>query len=246
MKTIIVGVTAVLLAIIIGWAYVAHPIVPGGVDVSLLYDKTDTIPPPDSGEILSLFDFDTHTWEQFSFSAQAITDVDCNPVYVERLSSSYMIFSNPGERIDSIAAFKKNVCRRIDALSRQASGLPHSSIYIPLLREVNRMAESDCSVRIVVLHANCFENSKVFSMYTDEGRVMLVHNPSRVKELLLRHGRPVNLKGITVYLSYMPKDAQDSEYFMLMSSVIADILEEAGAEVYVGANLVVNDKKASG
>lgn len=242
MKATIV-VSTVMLVAIIGWAYIAHPFKPGGVAVSELYDRTDSILLSDAGEVLALFDFRHRTWEALEYRCQAITDVAFNPVHVERLPSGFALFGNPGDREDSINAFRENVLRRIDVLNRQPFGLPKSSIYAPLLWEVNRMAESDFDRRIVVLRSNCLENSRVFSVHTAKGKEMLLKDPAQVKALLLKCGKPANLAGITVFIIYRPS-ALDNEMFVAMSGLFKEILEEAGAEVHIGANLIFEPEKS--
>lgn len=236
MKTIIIigTVLAVISTAVLGWAYLAHSSQAKGIEVSVLVDKTDTLLSlPDGDEIKALFQTGTHKWHSKRFSIQVISDVDYNPIFAESLPGRNPVLFNPYDRDTQNDTFGNNVRKHIRAMNAIPSGMAKSSIWVPLVREVNRLAQSAAYEKIIILYSNCLENSSVFSTYQQPD---LLRNPDSVKHLLLQQAEPRNLTGVKVYIVFKPS-ITDIDAFRRMAGIFKDILEQAGAEVNITANL---------
>ncbi len=67
---------------------------------------------------------------------------------------------------------------------------------------------------------------------------MLVEYPEKVEKKLLNILKPVDLHSVTVYLIFKAGNDIQNDNYNLMSKLFKKILEDAGAKVKIGANLI--------
>lgn len=208
---------------------------------SVLKDRTDLDSEPVQADDLCPLLYLDNKWAGISLRMLTISDYAYNKVHQVSLPGRIVLFSSVTERDKEIAGFKKDMAMCVDSINTEPIGLPHSSIYEPLMTEANRIAASKAKHKFVVAYTNCGENTPAFSVYNTKDRKLLKNNPQKVEQILEKMVKSANLNGLTVYLVYHPTTDKDNEYFTAMSRIYKRILEKAGATVIIEANLVTTN-----
>ena len=184
MKTTLLFVLAAVLLCATGWAYFSYTSQPPAVELSVMRDRTDIfLAQPDASEVFTLQEIDKHKWEPLRFRAQTISNYDYNPVYVAELAPSFVLLANPKERDNEVAKYKRDVQKAIDSINLQQNSLPQSSVYVPIIREVNRLAGSKAKTKIMVNYSDLGENTATFSIYKVQIRSLIKYHPDSVRKL---------------------------------------------------------------
>ncbi|MDB5198046.1 MAG: hypothetical protein JWO92_9 [Chitinophagaceae bacterium] len=238
MKTLFIIIISGALAIITFAFFVGNPFKNSDVDLSLSIDKTDSFKSvPDADQIFAFLNIQSNKWSRMTMQINTLSNFEYNTSRTVTLSSELLLLSNPDQRDSSIEHFKRSTILQLNKMNQIAIGRPNSSIYIPMIRELNRLAKSNAKTRIAIFYSDLRENTKLFSMYRKQDQELFKTDPKKVKKLFKRLEKPENLNGIKVYLIFEPGNDFENTSFNIMSEFIKNILEDAGAEVYIGANL---------
>ncbi len=248
MKIIRYSSIAILL-IGLGWAYYSYasylPVYSRSVAESVLVDETEQfIVRPTRMDVLQPLNLAEHKWQSVQLNVRTFSEFKYTESRTLALPGRFFLLSNPDERDNEIHKFEQNVDTVINAVNGQNKGYPKSNIYAPFIEEVNRISAIKADVKAVTAYTDCCDNTSVFSIYRDSDRNLIKKHPEKVKELLSQYGKPGNLHGLTIWISFKPKTDRDNEYFTLMSVFYKKLFEEAGAEVHVGANIVFDNTKS--
>ncbi|MCW3120853.1 MAG: hypothetical protein JWQ38_345 [Flavipsychrobacter sp.] len=248
MKKIAYIIIGVLLLAGLGWAYYAYaaylPTYSRHVAETVLIDQTqEFLVQPTGTEILSLASLPGHKWESVQLQMRTFSEYKYTESYGLALQGQFFLLSNPDDRDKEIAAFILKTDTVISRIREQNKGYPKSSIYAPFIEEVNRISATKADIKTVLAYTDACENTSVFSVYNAKDRELLIRHPEKVKELLSQYGKPGNLHGVVIYIFFKPKSDRDNEYFTIMSGFYKMLFETAGADVYVGPNLVVDNDK---
>jgi hypothetical protein len=236
MKKIFQYILIIALIAATGIAYYISENEPTIVEISLMKDITDSlVARPDTNGIFPLFNFGEHKWKKLRFRSQNITNYDYNPVYSCILRSAFSLLSNPMQRDGDILIFKHSIKSAVDSVNAWNGSLPNSSVYLPLIREINRLARSTAKNKILIVYSDLAENTSSFSIYRKRRQSI----PSRdsLVAFFKRISAPENLKGVTIYFVYRPRKPFDHNNFVSMANMYMKLLGDAGARVYVGANI---------
>lgn len=213
--------------------------------VSLLVDLTgsyqDNVPDVDSDKILQLFHLND-TQNYGTFRTDYIADVNYSTVQKVSLRPvASMIEYNEFEREAEVVSFKEKITSMIGNVNGTPRGKPNSAVYIPIAREINRIARTHADRKVVIIYSDLFENSTFFRFYEPKSLQLLLEKPEEVQRLLEKQ-QPLaeDLTGVHVYIVYQAPNQEASQAFQLFSNrVYKPMLEERGAEVIIGANLVL-------
>lgn len=247
MKKIIIGIVALIVIGALGWAYYTYasqlPTYSRSVAESVIIDKTDPLAvQPSLADVLAPLNLSEHKWEQVRLNISTFSEYKLNEKYALDLPGQFFLWANPGDRDKDISLFGKQVDSVLTVVNRQNNGYPKSSIYAPLLEEVNRLAATKAELKNVLVYTDGCENTDVFSIYRDKDRELLTKHPEKVRELLSRYGKPGNLHGVSIYFLFKPRNDIEDRNFSLMSGFYKQLFEAAGAEVHIGANLITENK----
>lgn len=237
MKTI--QIRSMLLLILLGWAIVIHaqqvtPYMEGVIAI----DITDSLlMPATAKDILACAGIEDHKWESYKIRTTTLAEYEYNATHSTYLPERIALFSNPIDRDKEITQFKQKFTDNIKAISEAQTTRPQSSIYKPLIREVNKLAASKAPHRLCFVFSDCRENNPLFTIYRDSNRNWLSSHPIEAKRLFMSYAKPVNLKGIFVYFIFKSGSQKENVDFLLMVDLFKQILTDAGATVFIGANL---------
>ena len=162
--------------------FAPHYIIPTTVQESVLIDKTDSfIVKPDATEILTLTHLQDDKFKTVRLRIQSVSNVNYNPITSLELPAAIPLLTNPTERDNEALEFINRTKAKIDSINSLPAGLQHSSIYLNVIEEVNKMASLEGNQKIVIVYSDLLENSPLFNMYNTKQQRLLKTNLHSVK-----------------------------------------------------------------
>lgn len=207
-------------------------------EVALVIDVTDsTVTKPRPDEILRLYNLSgKNKWNiEAIFHSSTFSDVSYTNSYEIKLEAENMWLSNEFEREEKIKAFEEGITNELN--SNDSAGKRHSSIYLPLARELNRLSQSKAQQKVLIVYSDLMENSPELSFYREGTLRSLKTNPGAIKAILEKQTTLPDLTGIEVHFIYQPATTEKDNEFNIVSKFYGKLLEEKGAQVTVSANL---------
>ncbi len=216
------------------------------VEVSILIDITSSTNNEEidvtTNDILKFFDFHKNPYNYGKFRISTLTEAHLSKIKQIQLPQVVSMDNyNKYSRENEIKKFNEEVNTLLDEVKNLDKGKQASSLFIPISKELERLAHSDANTKVLVCFTDLFENSSaMFSVYSEKEMQHLFQNPEKLTELLsINAPLPENLHGIKVFLIYNP-DIDTDIRFLAISQWYKRLLETKGAEVYIGANLVLD------
>jgi len=216
-----------------------------GCYIDLINDVTDPhILRPQSQSILELFNLSENKSMSANFRYSEITDLSLVPVTTfylpdEASSENRNIKNEPLFREKLILSFYDSIRKTLSNANtkRDSSFLNNSECFQSICNELNILAQSNCTTKVLIVFSNLFENSKFLNIYARNTRKLLYKNPQEIKKIFQNtHLLPDHLNGITTVFVYQPKDRADDQLFNAMVEVYKSLLQERGAKVIIQAN----------
>lgn len=243
MKTkIILGIGFLALLIGIG-IYFLIPIFKtqmNGSEVTVFIDKTDVQKEQlKVNDIVSLLDIDTHIWQRNKVELQTLSNFQYNNVQENELPFAFFLVSNPKKRKKEIQQFKTELDSALQSIYAIDSGRTRSSIYEPIVRTLNTVSHSKAHKTILIVQSDLQENTQTFSVYRESDYLLLQKHREQIIERFTKLLALQDIQGIVVYLIYQPKSDADNDRFILMANLFKEILEQKGAIVHIGSNVVI-------
>ncbi len=140
-------------------------------------------------------------------------------------------------------AFCNNVDSVLTAAKNDKSGRGASSVYLPMARELRKLANSDSNKKILIIFSDLIENSDFLSFLderNDRGEKtlkQLIRTPKKIEKLLQEEmPLPNDLQNITVYLIHDASTGTE-RYFKPLLALYEKMLTKRGATVISAANL---------
>lgn len=214
---------------------------PHAVEASLIIDKTEDtfLAQPDTSAIKHLLPADNEPWQGYRFRLLAISDVDYNPVQQVEILPAFEYTSNTYDRKDQTQKFFTEIDSAFEKANSTPSGKTRSSIYIPLARELNHLAESSAKRRILIIYSDLMEFSFLTDFYKKSVMQKLENQPDELMQTFEKQVPVKDLKGIEVMIVYQPRNNEESRQFDIVSKFYSNLLQSKGAKVTIGANLIL-------
>lgn len=214
--------------------------------ITVIYDITDSlksIPLPEP--ILSLHDFESDQGQAANFRMVLVTDKLLNPteeIHIDDEISGER--NNTNDEVDYrqsiVLAYYDAVRRAITDFDKHytsGTSIKHSECFATIASELELLANSNASQKVLLIFSDLQENSGAFSCYTPQGQYLLQNNQEKVARLLLsRHSLPDNLQGTTIYFVYNPATREEDIRFAEMFRIYKQLLHARGARVIVQAS----------
>lgn len=208
------------------------------VEVSVMRDITsEQLAQPEVQTIMPFFNLDSNKWGGAIFRFSNITNLSMNQTVEATLPSQNEWLSSVFTRTKAVNAFNGQVTQILTTAQSDTVGRRNSSIYLPISSELNLLAQSNAQTKVLLLYSDLLENEPGYSMYCKKVFDMLLHHPEEVKQYFEKEQPLQNLKGVEVYLIYQPTDNVDDYRFRIVSTFYKQMLEAAGANVTITANL---------
>lgn len=172
-----------------------------------------------------------HKHDAYTVRIVDLSDVSLNPITQITLKASPMLLTNEMSRDKEIKQFEDSIT--IALTKSDTSGRSHSSIYIPIAKELSVLSESTSDTKILVVYSDLIENTEHLSLYDTT-----IFNGDKIKNILKESFPLPNLKGIEVYLIFQPSTPNIDNAYTLISQVYKELLSDKGASVFIQANFL--------
>ena len=211
---------------------------PTSADLAVLYDVTDKhLARPHAEEIIRLYDFSESRWNGGIFHFVDLSDVSYTRTQEKKIEPVGKWLSNEIQRDKDIENFQKGITEIIYNAEHEVIGKNHSSIYLPIARELNKLSQSKSEKRVLLVYSDLMENRSALSFYNNKTFQLLKSDPDRTRNFF-EVEQPLNsLTGIEVYLLFQPVDTIQDDQFKVVSEFYRKLLNDKGAQVTVSANL---------
>lgn len=209
-------------------------------DISAMADVTEPLLIwPDAKELLSLYELEKNQMNGAAFRLLIINDVSQNrQLHLSLPAVESSLTMNRFERKEEIERFEKAFVDSIASLTKDTVvGRSNSSVYLPMVRELERLAQSSAERRVLIVYSDLMENTPSLTFYDKRTLALMRTDPDRLKTQLQAQSPLANLEGIEVHFIFQPKNALADETFRLVSGFYKSLLESKGAIVRTGANL---------
>jgi len=165
MKTIIL----IILIVIIGGVCTAVYLASKDseiTEISTLRDVTDKfLSQPAANEIIPLYGLDNQKWNGAIFHFTNISDVSFNRTREASIGTANQWLSNEYDRAKEVKMFYSSISQILTDTQKDTLGRRHSSIYVPVANELNRLSQSSSKRRILLVYSDLMENDLNFSIY---------------------------------------------------------------------------------
>ncbi len=236
MKGLLLMVLVLGIFILVEWYFYNQPTT---TEISVLRDETDKqLAEPSADAIFKRYGlFDNGEWRGGHFRYSSITDVSFNKTVEATVIPENFWMMNIIERGRDVERFRNIIFQTITASKQEAQTKSHSSVYIPIAKELNRLSQSKADTKVLVVYSDLMENEATLSFYNPKEFELLISNPDSVRKIF-EGWQPLNsLSGIEVHLIYQPADPKADSEFRTVSEFYGKILESKGAKVMIEAAL---------
>ena len=207
-------------------------------EVIVLRDITEKgLPKPNLDELSHIFGLSENMWNGASLYFENITDVSYNPVNEAKISAQNEWLSNELERDKEIKDFKNKVNQIIINSNADTTGKNNSSVYLPIVRQLNQLNQSKSQRRVLIVYSDLMENTNSISFYNKKTMAVLKTNPEFMRKQFEVLQSIAELKGIEVYIIFQPSSTKSDSDFKTVSEFYQMLLEDKGAKVIISANL---------
>ena len=175
-------------------------------------------------------------WNGAIFRYSTISNVSFNKVTQASILPENPWLSNTLDRTTQLENFRNEVFKPF-ASALDTGTKNHSSVYLPIARELKRLSESKSQVRRLFIYSDLMENRPDLSFYNEAELKMLTEHPEYVMKKFEEWQPLPTLAGIEVHLIYQPADVTADRYFRVVSEFYGKMLEAKGAKVIIQANI---------
>lgn len=211
--------------------------------IAVSIDETDPLMlKPEADPILSLYGFKNDKNIAASFKINSVTDKQLNPTQEVYLQNGYITEKanseeDPYFRQKLVMNFYTKTRLRITDLNTvNSSILNHSECLSSISENLQWLKKSKAQKNILLVFSDLQENSDLLNCYLEASQKLLDKNPAGIIKLFdSTHLLPSDLKEMTIFFVFQPKDREEDQKFARMVYVYRILLEQRGAKVIVQA-----------
>jgi hypothetical protein len=206
-------------------------------ETTVLRDETDRqLAEVSADAIFKQFNlFEKYVERGAIFRYSTISDVSFNKVILAEFEHENPWLENDLDRTTRIEIFRNEVFAPFK--EKKDSAFKHSSVYLPIARELSRLGERPTSIRRLYVYSDLMENTPELSFYSEETFTLLKNHPDIILKKFEEWLPLPSLEGIEVHLIYQPADITADKNFRVVSEFYGKMLEAKGAKVIIQANL---------
>lgn len=209
-------------------------------EITVTIDRTGShsISMPERSTIQQAFPPNRDLWKGYLFRLASLSDVDLNIIYEAKIKPECSIAGNVYDRKKQMEKFNEELDSAISNLLSEPVGTPSSSIYIPITKELSRLAGSKARNKRLIIFSDLLEETSLLEFDRKKTLAQLKQNPDSIAGILSMEAELPPLDGIEIYIVYRPVNSDDSDRHRIISRFYKNLFEKNGAKVFIGANLI--------
>ncbi len=206
-------------------------------DITIIIDKTDRMTVyPTAGEIISKLGLKGNPWQGIRITATYVSDKDINDVTVLTLEGENQWSGNIIMRKAKIQHFSKQLQRCLSGMEYNGT-CPYSIIYRTIARQINRLAASDATRKILLTYSDLQENDTDLDFYDPKVKDKIAKNPQSIIAQLEATVPLKSLNGLQIWLLYSPTSYRQNNTYLPVAMIYNKLFESKGAIVHIEKTL---------
>ncbi len=147
--------------------------------IVVMYDRTsvETIETPSPDDIWKLWDKEQEPNDAVYFTYQNIGNTDFNKVIQLELPDHTDPFGNEVERKGNVTKFETEIVSLIEEQNKLIFEFQHSSIFRPLVKQLDALSKKDVDNKMVLLYSDLEEHSEYLSWYNKADKKLIQNDP---------------------------------------------------------------------
>lgn len=242
MKTAAITILAAILLITGGCVYFYNNSSENAYDyeITIAVDRTGShsVSMPGRETIRQAAEVKNELWSGYLVRLITLSDVDLNKVYEVKIEPEFRFTANEYSRKKKMESFRQELDTAIDKLLSEPLGRPSSSLYIPIIKELEVLSVSKAKNRRLVVFSDLLEESSLMKLDEKKTLALLKQKSDSIAAILEKEAPVPSLNGIEIYMIYEPVNSTDSDQHRIISNFYKKIFEQKGAKVFIGANLI--------
>jgi hypothetical protein len=210
------------------------------VHISVLRDVTeaDFVAQPTYESIAPKFGLEDGLWHGVQFRYTTISDVQFNNLGSFGIEGESSLLGNALERKKTVDGFLKRVKQLLES-DRSDIERGHSSIWIPLVREIVQHQKDPTTEATIYLFSDLIENSDIWSAYRPKDVKLFDADFNTVKNRFLDEAHTVlrNQGNVKVVVIFQPRGLEDDRTYQKMVRLYTALFQELGISIEFIANL---------
>ncbi len=206
---------------------------------SVMKDRTehDFKASPQADDILNHIHIENDIWRGTIFRYTTVSEIDYNQQRELNLQSENEYTGNSYLRKKKVRDFKNEISQLLEH-SANSVNQSKSSVFLPLIRELDHLSQMEGSKRELILFSDLKENNSWFSFYNPSDLKSLQNQKEKIVKLFLSQiPQDARIKDVSLIIIYEPLDANDNQEFRLMVDLYQSIFKKLAVPMTVKANL---------
>lgn len=206
-------------------------------DVTASAKNTENSLTLNATKLMDLVGFDSNSKASVTYAHSIISEVHLNQVFSATIPTANLDNFNKFKRKNQVKKFLTKVDTGLKDLEQVQKGRTSSSIFIPVGKIINRLAQTKTNKQVLILHTDLFENTFILSKY-DPSQMKKIEDFPKFLHQILDKETPIvgRLDKMTIYIINQPSSDTDKDFYII-SNMYKDWLESKGATVEIRASL---------
>ncbi|MFK7785537.1 MAG: hypothetical protein AB8B56_10495 [Crocinitomicaceae bacterium] len=204
--------------------------------IVVMYDRTslETIETPSPDDIWKLWNQEEEPNDGVYFAYQNIGNTDFNKDIRLELKSHTDPYANEVERKGAVDKFTNEVESLIDEQNQLVFEFQHSSIFRPLIKQLDALSKKDIDNKTVLLYSDLEEHSEYLSWYNKADKKLIQTDPEAAA-LKLTEGLSIpDFRGVTLRIVHYPKTTEANTNFNTWIDLYRIAFRDSGLIIIVG------------
>lgn len=209
------------------------------LDLVVLHDQTELMSQVTYADVRELLIYDDPRllWYEVGIKTRGLSDVPHGVVAMNSLPKANSNYVTEQQRKAQFLEFLKQTEAMMSSTRHIEGDKSASHLYVGIVEELNLLAKSKATNRMLFVSSDLHENTPWFSVYDDEDREQLLRHPDSVVKRFESHFPLGDLTSVKVYLVHSATP-ETQEIFEAMSKLYTYMLSAKGAQVHTMSNLV--------
>lgn len=209
------------------------------ISLSIIVDRTDDeITKPgikDIEQIVRHFE-DEHILVRYLNLGNA----NLNEAYILSLPTDNL-FGNRLERKVRVERFYEKLDTLLIEQNAKSYHYNNSSIYLPLVEQLNKVSTSKQEKKIVILYSDVIEFSSTYNLYKRASLQKMHNKPEAVVEHFKSVRAIPDLTGVSLYIVNYPRSEKENQLFQTMCDFYKDhLFKDSGLTIHFGIDKDLN------
>lgn len=209
--------------------------------ISVIQDETDTLMAKvEEKEIISLYQFtDERIYAGYYYRLAWVGESESHEISEYWVKPIGWLNAEQATRVEDLRNFRESITQSLRMACEQHMA-PHkySRCYQSICKEMEALSKTDAEQKTLLVFSDLNHNDEYFSLYDKKDSELARKSPKKAAELLGSIRPMPKVPGLKVYVVHRPNGYAEQARFDIAAKLFTYMWEQAGAEVFIGPNIV--------